>query len=277
VAERWAGFGHLLDGPGVDPTVRGIVSAGRSLLACDAFAAMDRLAGLSRRTGPVWTDADALLLPVTPEHPTLAEVAADPVGVNSRLGRFTNFVNLLDLCAVAVPAGHRPDGLPFGVQLIAPAFADGPLLDLAARWCGEPDPAPGPAPGRTRLAVCGAHMSGLPLSADLVRLGGGLHERARTARGYRMVRLPGPGLPRPGLLPGGDGPPGGFAVEVWELPQQAVGALLETVPAPLALGRLRLSDGSQLPGFLTTEQGGEDISGYGSWRAYLSAGCTSAG
>jgi len=272
VAERWAGFGHLLDGPGADPTVRGIVSAGRSLAAADVFRALDRLAELRRRSGPVWTDADALLLPVTPEHPTLAEVAADPVGVNSRLGRFTNFVNLLDLCAVAVPAGRRPDGLPFGVQLIAPAFADGPLLNLAARWCGEPDQAASTPPGRTRLVVCGAHLSGLPLCADLLRLGGSLYQRARTAPGYRMVRLPGPGLPRPGLVPAAGGPPSGLPVEVWELPQQAVGALLETVPEPLALGRLRLSDGSELPGFLCTAPDGEDISHFGGWRAYLAAG-----
>jgi len=272
VAERWAGFGHLLDGPGVDPTVRGIVSAGRSLAAADVFRALDRLAELGRRSGPVWTDADALLLPVTPEHPTLAEVAADPVGVNSRLGRFTNFVNLLDLCAVAVPAGRRPDGLPFGVQLIAPAFADGPLLNLAARWCGEPDQAASTPPGRARLVVCGAHLSGLPLCADLLRLGGSLYQRARTAPGYRMVRLPGPGLPRPGLVPAAGGPPSGLRVEVWELPQQAVGALLETVPEPLALGRLRLSDGSELPGFLCTAPDGEDISHFGGWRAYLAAG-----
>jgi allophanate hydrolase len=275
VAERWAAFGHLLGGPGVDPTVRGIVTTGRDLNAAEVFRALDRLAELRRRADPVWTDADALLLPVTPEHPTLAEVAADPVGVNSRLGRFTNFVNLLDLCAVAVPAGVREDGLPFGVQLIAPAFADGPLLDLAARWCGEPDPEPPPPPGWTRLAVCGAHLSGLPLSAGLVRLGGSLHHRARTAPGYRMVRLPGPGLPRPGLMPGGDGPPGGIAVEVWELPQQAVGALLETVPAPLSLGRLRLADGAEVAGFLANgpdgPPGAEDISGYGGWRAYLAS------
>jgi allophanate hydrolase len=269
VAERWAGFGHLLGGPGVDPTVRGIVSAGRDLLAADAFDAFDRLAALRRRACPVWTVADALLLPVTPEHPTLAEVAADPVGVNSRLGRFTNFVNLLDLCAVALPAGVRADGLPFGVQLVAPAFADGPLLDLAGRWCGEPEAETGPAPGWTRLAVCGAHMSGLPLSGELVRRGGTLHSRARTAPGYRMVRLPGTGLPRPGLSPGGDGPPGGIAVEVWELPEQAVGALLGTVPAPLSLGRVGLSDGTGVTGFLTTEPGGEDISRFGGWRAYL--------
>jgi allophanate hydrolase len=137
LAERWAGFGHLLDGPGVDPTVRAIVRAGRDVTGSDVFSGLDRLAALRRRTESTWAGADALLLPVTPGHPTLAEVAADPVGVNSRLGTFTNFANLLDLCAVAVPAGERDDGLPFGVQLIAPAFADRPLLDLAARWCGE--------------------------------------------------------------------------------------------------------------------------------------------
>jgi allophanate hydrolase len=120
--------------------------------------------------------------------------------------------------------------------------------------------------------VCGAHLSGLPLSADLVRLGGSLYQRARTAPGYRMVRLPGPGLPRPGLVPTADGPPSGLPVEVWELPRQGVGALLETVPEPLALGRLRLSDGSELPGFLCTAPDGEDISHFGGWRAYLAAG-----
>ncbi len=174
-----------------------------------------------------------------------------------------------------MPAGLREDGLPFGVQLVAPAFADGPLLDLAARWCGEPDPEGAPPPGWTRLAVCGAHLSGLPLSADLVRLGATLHTRTRTAPGYRMVRLPGPGLPRPGLLPDGDGPPGGIAVEVWELPHQAVAALLETVPAPLSLGRLRLADGGDVAGFLATGPNGlpgaEDISGYGGWRGYLAS------
>jgi allophanate hydrolase len=96
---------------------------------------------------------DALLLPVTPTHPTLAEVAADPVGVNARLGRFTNFVNLLDLAAVAVPADRRADGLPFGVQFIGPAFADDPLLDLAARWCGEPAAEPAVPPGHTLVTV----------------------------------------------------------------------------------------------------------------------------
>jgi allophanate hydrolase len=309
VAERYAGFGHLLDGPGVDPTVRAIVQPGRDLRAADAFAAMDRLAALRRRTEPVWAGADALLLPVTPEHPTLAAVAADPVGVNARLGRYTNFVNLLDLCAVAVPAGSREDGLPFGVQLIAPAFADGPLLDLAARWCGEPLHEAGPdhaewgraesgragqgraeqgwaerrlaEQGRALLAVCGAHLSGLPLSGELARRGGTLHHRARTTPGYRLFRLPGTGIARPGLAWTGDGPAGGIEVEVWALPSAAVGAVLDGVPAPLGLGRVALDDGSSVVGFLATPDPGgdpraggwlgEDISGYGGWRAYLSA------
>ena len=161
VAERWAGFGHLLGGPSVDPTVRRIVAAGRDIAGPDVFAALDALAALRRATEPVFAGADALLLPTTPVHPTLAEVAADPVGVNARLGTYTTFVNLLDLCAIAVPAGRRADGLPFGVQLIGPAFADPMLIDLAARWCGEPATAPGVPTGHLLLAV-----SHSPLSAE---------------------------------------------------------------------------------------------------------------
>ncbi|MDG4764595.1 allophanate hydrolase [Solwaraspora sp. WMMD406] len=278
LAARWAAFGHLLepDGPHLDPTVRAIVRRGRDVTGPDVFAGLDRLAALRRDSEPIWSDVDALLLPVTPGHPTLADVAADPIGVNARLGRFTNFVNLLDLCAVAVPAGTRPDGLPFGVQFIAPAFADAPLLDLAATWCGEPATNAGLAEdsGSIAVAVAGAHLTGLPLNPQLVELGGRLAYRARTAPGYRLYRLPGPGLPRPGLLHTGDGPAGGIAVEVWRLPHQAVGALLATVPAPLGLGSVELDDGSRVAGFLTEEHGvrdAVDVTAAGGWRAALDA------
>ncbi|MEN3307468.1 MAG: allophanate hydrolase [Micromonosporaceae bacterium] len=274
LAERWAAFGHLLDGPGVDPTVRAVVTPGRDVTGATVFEAADRLAGLRRATEPVWAEVDALLLPVTPGHPTLAEVAADPVGVNARLGTYTNFVNLLDLCAVAVPAGTREDGLPFGVQLIAPAFADAPLLDLAARWCGEPAPPPPVPAGFSLLAVCGAHLSGLPLNPQLVGLGGRLHSRARTAAGYRLYRLPGTGVPRPALVRTGDGPAEGVPVEVWQLPDQAVGALLGTVPPPLGFGPVALSDGSTVAGFRADAlavRDGTDITGSGGWRHYLAA------
>jgi allophanate hydrolase len=271
VAERWAAFGHLLDGPGVDPTVRSIVSAGRLMSASDVFTAMDRLATLRRRTETMWADLDALMLPVTPGHPTLADVGADPVGVNTRLGTFTNFVNLLDLCAVALPAGRRADNLPFGIQLIAPAFADEPLLDLAARWNGEPDRLAPVPPGSSLLAVCGAHLSGLPLNPQLLALGGRLRFRARTAGGYRLFRLPGPGVPRPGLVRTGDGPADGIAVEVWQLPQPAIGALLAMVAAPLGIGPVELDDASVVPGFVTPSEevrDAVDVSGFGGWRAY---------
>ena len=266
VAERYAAVGHLVeqDGPHLDPTVAGIIRAGSTLTAADAFRAFDRLAALRRRTEPVWERIDALLLPVTPGHPTVAAVQADPVGVNSRLGMYTNFVNLLDQCAIAVPAGRRDDGLPYGVQLVAPAFADLPLLDLASRWCGEPVSAPVPGP---TVVVVGAHLSGLSLNGALVRRGGRLLRRARTAGGYRLLRVP-DGVPRPALVDG-DGPERGFAVEVWELPAQGLGELLAEVGPPLRLGQVRLADGSTAVGFVgdpTALAGAQDLSGFDGWR-----------
>ncbi|WP_431879463.1 allophanate hydrolase [Amycolatopsis sacchari] len=270
VAERLAAFGHLLDGPGVDPTVRSIVRGADRYSGADAFAGLHELTRLRRLAERAFTGADALLLPVTPGHPTLAEVAADPVGVNTRLGTFTNMANLLDLCAVAVPAGSRADGLPFGVQLLAPAFADGPLLDLAARWTGE---TVAPPATRTLLAVAGAHLSGQPANVDLVGLGGVLHSRARTGPGYRMYTVDGP-FPRPGLLHTGDGPADGIELEVWDLPEAAIGALLPTIAPPLHLGPLTLDDGSTVLGFVADTSCADparDITAYGGWRAYLSS------
>jgi allophanate hydrolase len=274
IAERWAAVGHLLDpdGPHLDPTVRAIIQRGRAVTGVDVFAGEYRLAALRRATKSVWADVDALLLPVTPGHPRLADVAADPVGVNTRLGTYTNFANLLDLCAVAVPAGVRGDGLPFGVQFIAPAFADEPLLDLAAAWCGEPVDAPPVPAGSTLLAVVGAHLSGLPLNPELLAVGARLHYRARTAAGYRLYRLPAPGIPRPGLVRTGDGPVDGIAVEVWQLPQQAIGMLADTTPAPLGLGRLELAGGTSVLGFLAEEYGVRDaidVTHMGGWRATI--------
>jgi allophanate hydrolase len=274
VAERWAAVGHLLDpdGPHLDPTVRSIIQRGRAVTGVEVFDGEYRLATLRRATEGIWAEVDALLLPVTPGHPRLADVAADPIGVNSRLGTYTNFANLLDLCAVAVPAGIRADGLPFGVQFVAPAFADEPLLDLAAAWCGEPVGEPAVAAGSTLLAVVGAHMSGLPLNPELLALGARLHHRARTAAGYRLYRLPDNGIPRPGLVRTGDGPAAGIAVEVWQLPQQAVGLLADTTPAPLSLGRLELAGGTTVLGFLAEEYGVRDaidITRMGGWRTAI--------
>jgi allophanate hydrolase len=284
IAERWHAIAPALgtsglDHPGLDPAVRAVLSGAADVTGTDAFAGFDRLAALRRVTEGLWSVADALLLPVTPGHPTLAGVAADPVGANARLGTYTNFVNLLDLCAVAVPAGARPDGLPFGVQLIAPAFHDALLLDLAARWTGEEPPVAAVPAGETLLAVAGAHLSGLPLNGQLLGLGARLRYRTRTAAGYRLYRLPGSGVPRPGLVRTGDGPADGIAVEVWQLDHRAVGALLDTVPAPLGFGRLVLADGESVLGFIAQgpiPDAARDVSGHGGWRAYL-ASITSGG
>jgi allophanate hydrolase len=274
LAERWLAFGDKLDDdPAVDPTVRTIVRGGEALTAAAAFAGFDRLATLARASERLWTQLDALLLPVTPGHPTLAEVAADPIGANSRLGRFTNMVNLLDLCAVAFPGTDRADGLPFGVQLLAPAGHDLNLIDLAAVWCGETVPTR-PVDGDVLLAVAGAHLSGQPLNDQLVRRGARLAFTARTTSSYRMYLVDGP---RPGLTrtlrepDGRDGP--GIEVEVWRLPTAELGGFAATIDPPLAIGPLELSDGQQVLGFVCTADAADparDITDSGGWRAYLS-------
>lgn len=288
-AERFAAFGRFLqpdgpdesDDPGLDPVVRKIVLAAGEANAADLFAATHRLRELTRQSEIRFAGVDALMLPVTPGHPRIREVLADPIGINARLGTYTNMVNLLDLCAVALPMGRRADGLPFGVQLLAPAFADAALLDLAARVLGEGSQpttrvttvAPGApaAPGRSLLAVCGAHLSGQPLNPVLREAGGHLQARAQTAGGYRMVLLDGH-LPRPGLIDDGTGPDDGLELELWDVPLDLVRSLQINVEAPLQIGLVRLADGSSVPGFLAAPAAdGADISRFGGWRAYLDA------
>ena len=287
LAERYQAIAPMLgeaglDHDAVDPAVRSVLASVGAITGTDAFAGFDRLAELRRASETVWQSADALLLPTTPTHPTLAVIAADPIAVNSRLGTYTNFVNLLDLCAIAVPAGSRADGLPFGVQLIAPAFADDLVLNLAAQWTGEAPLRVAPTPsGWTQLAVVGAHLSGLALNGQLLNLGARLRRRARTAPDYRLYRLPGQGPVRPGLyrssapaLPTESNSTSGIPIEIWELSHQAVGALLDTVPAPLGFGRLALADGGDVLGFVaqgTVPEGALDVTDFGGWRAYLAS------
>ena len=274
LAERYHSFGAVLDdSDAVDPTVRAIVSRGASLSAVEAFDGFHRLAALASRAALVWESVDALLLPVTSTHPTLAEVAADPVGVNSELGRFTNMTNLLDLCAVAFPGPERSDGLPFGVQLLAPAGADDLLVDLAAVWCGEA--VPSPVTEGVVIAVAGAHLTGQPLNADLVGRGASYVATTRTGPGYRMFVVDGAAVPRPGVtrtLPAGDG--AGLEVELWRLPWAEVGGFLATVGAPLAIGPLELESGESVLGFVCTADAvdaAREITSYGGWRSWLAS------
>jgi len=273
IAERTTDLGELIAGKpdGLEPTVAAIITAGAETRATELFAAMHELARLRAAAASLWQRVDALLLPTTPMHPTHAQVAEDPVGVNERLGRFTNFVNLMDLAALALPGPPREDGLPFGVTLVAPAFQDRRLFELGARWTDERVEVP--LPGTVTLAVAGAHMSGLPLNGQLTARGARLLGAAHTASVYRLYALPGAGVRRPGLIRVGDD---GVSVELelWQLAPAALGELLSEIAAPLALGRVLLSDGTEVTGFVCERAGAteaQDISEHGGWRAYLSA------
>ncbi|MEV7400671.1 allophanate hydrolase [Streptomyces sp. NPDC091267] len=259
VAERYTAVGPFVDSgpPDLDPTVAGIVTAARDIPAHRVFTDQDRLARLRTTALEALGDADALLLPTAPGHPTLAEVAADPLGTNARLGRFTNSTNLFGLCAVAAPAGEVA-GLPFGVMLVGPAHTDERLARIAALLTPP-----------VRLAVAGAHLTGEPLNPQLLSLGARLIRTTTTAPVYRLYALA-TTPPKPGLVRTDEG---GAAIEteLWELPAEGLGALAASLPHPMTLGRLDLSDGTTATGFLCEPyavQGSKDITEHGGWRTY---------
>ncbi|MGW6205417.1 allophanate hydrolase [Streptomyces sp. NPDC055089] len=262
VAERYTAVGAFVDsGPAdLDPTVAGIITAARDIPAHRLFADRDRLAELRDAAEAALGDADALLLPTAPGHPTLAEVAADPLGANARLGRFTNSTNLFDLCAVAVPAGDV-SGLPFGVMLIGPAHTDERLTRIAALLTPP-----------VRIAVAGAHLTGEPLNPQLLALGARLIRTTTTAPVYRLHALA-TTPPKPGLVRTDEG---GAAIEteIWQLPAEGLGILTAALPHPMVLGRVDLSDGTTAVGFLCEPyavEGSKDITEYAGWRAYRTA------
>ncbi len=260
VAERFLATKDFLATDVMHPITRSIIEKGREGSAADAFAAQYRLADLKRQSEPVWESIDALCLPTAGTIYKLAEVEADPIGTNSRLGYYTNFLNLLDLCGLAVPAGFRPDGLPFGITFVAPAFEDKSLLALAG---ASPD-----AAGTIDIAVCGAHMGGLPLNHQLTSRRGVFVRSARTAPSYRMFALD---EKRPGLVRVAEGG-ASLELEIWRLPESEAGSFLANIPSPLGLGRVFLADGSETCGFLceaisATDK--PDITSHGGWRAWL--------
>ncbi|MEU7826576.1 allophanate hydrolase [Catellatospora sp. NPDC049133] len=271
VAERYAAVGAFLDGrpATADPTVAGIITAARDVPAHVLVADTERLERLREQAMAEWGDADALLLPTAPVHPTIAQVAADPVGVNALVGTYTNFCNLFDLAAVAVPAG-QVEGGHFGVQVIARGFADAVAADVAALILEEP--APVPPTGGLPLLVIGAHLTGQPLNEQLTSAGGRCAAQVRTAPEYRLYALP-TQPPKPGLVrvgSGGDSIDG----EIWLLPPAALGRLLAALPEPMTLGKVRLADGSLVTGFLCESAATEDapdITEHGGWRSYLAS------
>jgi allophanate hydrolase len=220
---------------------------------------------LKRESEAVWAAADVLVVPGAPTIYTRAEMAADPVALNARLGLYTNFVNLLDLAAIAVPAGFRPDGLPFGIALIGPAFSDRALAALGARFLGEKAIA---VPAATvRVAVVGAHLSGMPLNRQLTERAARLVRDARTSADYRLYDL---ADGRPGLVRDGHG--ACIDVELWEMPYAGFGSFVAQIPPPLGIGTLQLEDGESVKGFVCETYavaGKKDITASGGWRNYL--------
>jgi allophanate hydrolase len=288
VAERLAAIRDFAEtSPGsIHPVVRGIVEGARAQGAVDAFLGLYRLAELTRRAEAEWRRMDVMLLPTTGTTYTIEDVLADPVRLNSNLGYYTNFVNLMDLAAIAVPAGFRPSGLPFGVTLVGPAFADGALATLADRLhrlqalpmggsgklpAGPPLDPEAAAPGTARLAVVGAHLSGQPLNRQLTDARARLVRTTRTAAGYRLLALAGTTPAKPGLVRDADAA-GGIELEVWELDAAAFGRFVAEVPPPMAIGTVFLEDGTSVKGFLCEPcalAGAQDITGYGGWRRWL--------
>jgi allophanate hydrolase len=293
VAERHAATADVLARTPdiVHPVTRRIIEGANGFSASQLFRAQYRLQELKRATAPIWRTISMLAVPTTPVSPTLADLAADPVGPNSRCGTYTNFVNLLDLAAIAAPGPFRADGRAAGLTFIAPAGQDGHLAAFAQAFhqasgvgmgaTGAPLPPPRPleasaAPrdGLIEIVVVGAHLSGMPLNHELTSNGGVFRRAVATTADYRFHALAGGPPKRPGLLRVADGTGAPVATEVWALPPAGFGRFVAGIPAPLGIGTLRLSDGSTAKGFLVEPEGlkgAEDISRFGGWRAYIAS------
>jgi len=291
VAERYIVLRSLLASQpdAIHPVTKDIILPGARPTAVDAFAAFYKLEELRRVRDVTFRTIDALLLPTAPTAYTVKQVLADPIQLNSRLGTYTNFVNLLDLCGLAIPSAMRADGIPFGVTLLAPGGQDALLasigrllhadtkLPLGALGKAHPDLAAlpaAPADGEIAVAVVGAHLSGMPLNAELITLGARLLDRTRTAADYKLYALGGEGPARPGLLRVGVGLGAAIEVETWALKPEAFGRFVAAVPSPLSIGTVKLGDGSSVKGFLAeaaATDGARDITAFGGWRAYIAA------
>ncbi|MFN4271811.1 MAG: allophanate hydrolase [Aliihoeflea sp.] len=293
LAERVAAVGERLKmAPDtLHPTTRAILEPGLKLTAVDAFRGFYRLKELERECRAALASVDALCVPTIPCFVTMDEIGADPISPNAHLGTYTNFVNLLDLCGIAVPTGTRVDGRPGSITFLAEAGRDAYCAALActmeAGQLGAAGrtrkrtvlPEGGVQHGEIALAVCGAHMSGLPLNHQLTALGGRFLRACRTAPAYSLHALAGGPPQRPGLVrrPGNGA---SIELEIWGLPTEGVGAFLAGIPAPLGIGTVELEDGSSVKGFLCETHGlagASDITAFGGWRKWLAIGEQSIG
>lgn len=279
VAERYAAIREFFDAhaDAINPVVREIIAGAKKFSASDTFDAMYKLEALRGEAALVWNKIDCLVTPTAGTVYRIDEMLADPVRLNANLGYYTNFMNLLDCAAIAVPAGFQHDGLPFGITLVAPAHQDVPLLHLAGRLLhgsnavsthNESLPT-----GRVRVAVCGAHLEGLPLNHQLTSRGAHLVARTQSSPDYKLYALPGGPPYRPGMVRVSATESGSaIEVEVWEMPSSEFGSFVAGIPAPLGIGTITLTNGEQVQGFVCEQYAvndAQDITRYGGWRAYL--------
>jgi len=288
ITERYLVIRNLLASSpdAIHPVTREITLPGARLSAADTFAALYRLQALRGTSRRTFTDIDAVVLPTAPTAYSTAQVLANPIELNSRLGTYTNFVNLLDLCGLALPSAIRADDIPFGITLLAPAGRDARLasigrvfqadnkLTLGARCVPQPPLASLPAnePGdEIAIAVVGAHLSGMALNGELTALGGRLLQATATAPDYKLYALDTTPA-KPGMLRVAAGTGSSVAVEVWTLPAAAFGKFVAAVPPPLSIGTVRLADGGSVKGFIVEPAAvgsARDISAFGGWRAFV--------
>ena len=270
------------------PITRQIVEDGLQYSAVDTFDAIYKAAEAKLSLDVIWNEIDVMCVPTTPSFYSLAELEAEPILLNKQLGYYTNCVNLLDYAAIAVPAGFRADGLPAGLTLVAPAFTDSAL----GRLGGQIHQLLSPTTGRDRLAitdldapdsddakfidlaVVGAHLTGMPLNSQLTERHGHLVETVKTAPDYRLYALADTTPAKPGLVRDPDSNGVGIELEIWRLPESAIGGFLKLIPAPLGLGTITLADGRHVNGFICESRAlgtAEDITRFGGWKAYLAA------
>jgi allophanate hydrolase len=281
VAERAAAAHDLLTkSPGaIHPVVRGILQSGLQVTGVDVFKGQYAMKAYERAVEAVWADVDALMLPTAPTIYRISEVLAEPLALNSRLGRYTNFVNLLDMSAIAMPAGFRDNRTGFGVTFMGPAFADRALVRLAERFeratAFEPPPLDltGPVAQTVKLAVAGGHLAGMPLHWQLTSREARLAAVTTTAPSYRLFAMAEAAPGRPALVRT-DAGGAAIEVEVYELAVEQFGAFVAEVAEPLAIGVVTLADGSRVKGFLAEPRalhGATEITALGGWRAYLAS------
>lgn len=290
VAERYAAIESMMQNrpEEVHPVVREIISSAENKTAVEVFQYEYMMQGFRGLAKDMFNDIDFLLTPTAATTYTIKDMLNDPIVLNSNMGYYTNYMNLLDLCGIAVPVGQMENQQHFGVTLVASAMSDQKLLGYAHKWqktfntdkllgddMGDALKLPDLAEVNTSkcidVAVCGAHLSGMPLNWQLTERGAILKQQTYSHSIYRLFALAGGPPFRPGMIR--DEEKGAaIEVEVWSIPAEEFGGFVAGIPAPLGIGKIELADRSIVSGFICESigiEGAKEITALGSWRQYI--------